>query len=134
MRKSNFQMKSPILQNVVFKVNDEFKTSEDAVELSISDAKNVIRNSENIATVSYSVKVFDEELKSEEPFFIEVSYAADFRWSGLEENEIDDLLNHNAPAILLGYIRPLIAQLSSNAGFPPLHLPLMNLQDDENRN
>lgn len=131
MLKSNFQMNNPILQNVVLKLNDKFESSEGAVQLVISDAKNVNRNSENTANVSYSIRVFDEEFKSGGPFFIEVSYSADFRWSDLDEKDIENLLNHNAPAILLGYIRPLIAQLSSGAGFPPLHLPLLNLQGDE---
>jgi len=131
MRKSNFQMNNPTLQNVVFKLNNQFESEEGAVQLAISDAKNITKNAENSATVNYSVRVFDEDFKLGGPFFIEVSYSANFRWSDLNEDEIDSLLNHNAPAILLGYIRPLIAQLSSNAGFPPLHLPLLNLQGDE---
>ncbi len=131
MRKSDFQMSNPVLRDVIFKVNNDFVSSESALQISISDAKDIIRNGENSAAVSYSVRVFDEEFKSEAPFFIEVSYSAVFKWLDLRENEIEDILNHNAPAILLGYIRPLIAQLSGNAGFPPLHLPLLNLQQDE---
>ena len=131
MQKSDFQMNTPVLRNLIFKVNDDFVPSGSPLQIVISDAKDIIRNGENSATVSYSVRVFEEELKAEVPFFIEVSYSAVFKWSDLGEDEIVDLLNHNAPAILLGYIRPLVAQLSGNAGFPPLHLPLLNLQQNE---
>lgn len=112
-------MKNPILQNVILKLNDEFEPSEGIVKLAISDAKDVNQHSENTATVSYSVRIFDEDFKFGGPFFIEVSYSADFSWSDLNEKDIENLLWHNAPAILLGYVRPLIAQLSSSTGFSP---------------
>jgi len=131
MRKSSFQMNDPVLLNVVFKVNNDFEASDSVLNLVISDAKDISYHAENVANVSYSVRVFDENFESGAPFFIEVSYSAVFSWSDLEADEVETLLNHNAPAILLGYVRPLIAHLSSNAGFPPLHLPLLNLQDDE---
>ena len=131
MRKSNFQMSNPVLKKVVLEINNEFLPSEDSMNLRISDAKNITHNDENSATVSYAIRVFDEKFEFGAPFFIEVAYSAEFRWSKLELDEVDSLLNQNAPAILLGYIRPLVAQLTVSAGFPPLHIPLLNLQDVE---
>lgn len=129
MRKSNFQMNTPILQNLIIKINDNFHPSSDNLTLNISDSKKIIRNSNTSAIVNYTVKVFDSNFNSNIPFFIEISYSGEFVWSMLDESEIQILLENNAPAILLGYIRPLISQLTGNAGFPPLHLPLFNLLD-----
>ena len=47
-----------------------------------------------------------------------------FNWKA---DEIDDiLLEVNAPAVLIAYIRPIISQLTSFSGYPPLILPLIN--------
>ncbi len=128
MRRSGFQMKTPILKSVSMKVNDDFIPSESDIELALSDEKFIDKISETNAIVTYSIKVFNEEFTEKIPFYMEVSYSAEFLWSEINGDDLDALLNQNAPAILLGYIRPIILELSTNSGFPPLHLPLMNFQ------
>ncbi len=127
MRESSFQMQDPFLVEVVMKVNSEFQFPDEGLGLDISDHKK-INKEKNVATVVYSVKVFEENFDSNIPFFIKISYSARFIWDDLKDEEVDDLLEVNAPAILLGYIRPIVLQLTAYAGFPPLHLPLINFQ------
>lgn len=128
MKRSKFNMEDPELRSVTFKLNPDFSQSGGGINLDVSDAIDIERLDDNNAFVNYAIRVFDEDFSSDKPFFIEVVYGAMFNWNEMSENQVKSLLENNAPAILLGYIRPMVSMLSGNAGFPPLHLPLFNLQ------
>ena len=46
---------------------------------------------------------------------------ANFRWNDeLDDNMIDRLLNQNAPSLLLSYLRPIVAQVTSASKYGTL--------------
>ncbi len=73
------------------------------------------------------------------PFMITIAEQARFMWESndefIDENEeecIDRLLRQNAPALLIGYIRPIIASITSSSPFPTYNLPFIDLTEKTN--
>lgn len=63
------------------------------------------------------------------PFQIKAVMRSEFIWeANYGEDEIQALLNQNAPALLFSYLRPIIAGITNSAGLPPLNLPFMNFK------
>lgn len=55
------------------------------------------------------------------PFYIKAIEGANFRWNDeLDDNMIDRLLNQNAPSLLLSYLRPIVAQVTSASKYGTL--------------
>lgn len=54
--------------------------------------------------------------------------AADFRWEDLDDKAVDAMLHLNAPALLLGYMRPIVANITNSSVFPVYNLPFMDFR------
>ena len=53
--------------------------------------------------------------------------SAQFIWNDVyDENTLKDLLSINAPALLLGYARPMIASITNMSPYPSFNLPFYN--------
>ncbi len=63
------------------------------------------------------------------PFKIIAKVAADFRWEDLDEEAVEAMLNLNAPALLLGYMRPIVANVTNSSAFPAYNLPFINFKE-----
>ena len=61
-------------------------------------------------------------------FLVEVKQAAVVQASGLEESEHEDFLGIWAPMQIYPYAREVVTILTSQAGFPPLLLPIINFE------
>lgn len=125
MKKSKLQFKNPKLKKLEFKINEQFK-NENLLGLDLNSKTNVDRT-ENKAVVSLTLNIFDKENIEDAPFFIDIEMSGEFRWpESVDEDTLEILLNSNAPAILLSYIRPYISTITSGAGYPALILPLID--------
>ena len=63
------------------------------------------------------------------PFYLEISEEANFRWEDLlaeDTKTLDCMLDQNAPALLLGYIRPIVANITANSKFGTYNIPFIN--------
>lgn len=130
MKKSKLQFKNPRLKKLSFEVNDNFNKDE-KIELDIHSKTNINRIG-NKANVSLTLNIFKKEDFEKVPFFIEIEMSGEFRWpEELEEGLLNILLNSNAPAILLSYIRPYISTVTSGSGYPALILPLIDFTQDQ---
>ena len=64
---------------------------------------------------------YSTEKNDDIPFYIEAIEGANFRWNDeLDDNMIDRLLNQNAPSLLLSYLRPIVAQVTSASKYGTL--------------
>lgn len=82
----------------------------------------------NTAIVALTVDVGEESPNC--LFFISVTMQASFRWDEkTPSNMADQLLKSNAPALLLGYIRPYIAQITEASPINTVHIPFMNFTE-----
>lgn len=63
------------------------------------------------------------------PFFINLEMEAVFHWDEDIDIDIDSYIAYQTPAIIYSYMRPIISDTVSKAGFPPFNLPFMNFMD-----
>lgn len=130
MKKSKFQVHKPELKKLNFQINEQFDR-ENFTGLDI-DAKTVVNRRKNSARVKLEIEIFKENDINDVPFCITIAMEADFKWDeSLSGKELDYLLNSNAPAVLLSYMRPYISSVTVGSGYPPLILPLMDFTDNK---
>lgn len=128
---STFQFTNPALTNLEFKINDEFNKQEDKeIQLSISMSIQVDRvetTNEAIVGLTFELGEKNENV----PFYIKAVEKANFRWNdSLDELTIDILLNQNAPALLLSYLRPVVVQITAASPFGAYNIPFINFTKD----
>lgn len=62
-------------------------------------------------------------------FKLRIKVASDFKWEDLDEKTAESMLNLNAPALLLGYMRPIVANITNSSNFPAYNLPFINFKE-----
>lgn len=125
MKVSNFQFTNPALESIEFVINEEFETNgEVAIETQIET--NVIndKNGEDNAAVELQI-IIGSKSKST-PFYICAKEMAYFRWESVQEDDRDRFLRQNAPALLLSYLRPIIAMVTNASKYPAYDLPFID--------
>ena len=111
---SAFQFTNPALSALEFWINKNFNGEKDTkiqirMNMSVKVAK---KENLNEAIVELNVEI--GEKNDDIPFYIKATEEANFRWNDeLDDNMIDRLLNQNAPSLLLSYLRPIVAQVTS---------------------
>ena len=63
-----------------------------------------------------------------------VKMSAKFSWDDSIDDEKEKILNINAPAALLSYIRPLISSMTGNLKYPALNIPFIDFTQTEKEN
>ncbi len=131
MKNSKFQFSNPELVEIVYKINGEFHAKEQ-LQLKFS-SETLVKRAVDVRTaeVVFTLKIFTEDEFKSVPFIAKVSMKGDFQWDQEFDDKVDKLLKINAPATLLSYIRPFIAQFTSFSGFPPLIIPLIDFTQSE---
>lgn len=131
MKVSNFQFRTPVLVQMEFEVNPEFDTDynfnlDKSFESEISLSEN-----ENKATVILRLTVNSEE---NTPFKLVIAYLSEFIWEeGYSDELLKDLLEINAPALILSYMRPIVSSVTSASPLPSFEIPFLDFTNDENR-
>lgn len=136
MEKSQFQFTNPILKRLEFIINDDF-TKKGRLDMAINLAVNCQRSENenytpgNSALVTVTLKLGSKDNST--PFYIEAEEEATFRWNdnAFDEDQISSLLNHNAVALLISYLRPIISNVTAASPFPAYNLPYIDLTSAE---
>lgn len=69
--------------------------------------------------------------KENAPFFMSVVMSAMFFWDeGIGDDIVKDLLEKNAVSLLISYIRPIVANITSSTRYPTFNLPFINVSGD----
>lgn len=125
MKESFFKLRSQFTEEIIFKKNSDFKDRKIKLKFSHRlEIKNIDEGSSNVKLI---FNIFTEEELAESPFFISITQSGKFEYpSNLDKNNLENLLNINAPAVLLSYIRGIISQITAFSGYPALIIPLMN--------
>lgn len=141
MKESLFEFSNPniygfqIIQNPKFDIEQEDDTFK-YLELNSTIHKSEKKKRE----ANVSIDLTNEKLFSEDPignddfknvkFMISVSAVASFRWNErLEDDLVDTLLKQNAVSLLVSYVRPYIATLTSATGNGTFTLPFIDLTE-----
>lgn len=130
MRQSKFQFLNPYLEKVNFVTNQDFESDADVDEIEIQNTFDIqVKKSmnENRARVSLTLKVNAEN--KEAPFELEIKVVSDFKWEDMDENKVNSMLNVNAPALLLGYMRPIVSSITNSSALPVYNIPFINFKE-----
>lgn len=124
MKTSDFQFSTPTLSKLQFEINKNFVLNKAGIEFGIQTNIDIHKSDKaNQAIVSFTIII--GEVSDNVPFYIIATEEASFKWSE-DENDIDILLNQNAPALLLAYLRPIIAAVTSSSKYPSYNIPFIN--------
>jgi preprotein translocase subunit SecB len=95
------------------------------VEVSMNNAANRIDESffEVVLNVTVTAKINDKTV-----FLVEVSYGGVFQIRHLPAGDLDPVLGVTCPNILFPYVREVVSDTVSRAGFPPVILHPMNFE------
>ena len=131
MKDSFFQFSNPRITHIEFTENMDFDESLfEGINISNSVSITPIDcEDNNMAQVQLTTKIGDD--LDVFPFVLIISAMAEFICDVERLENFDDLLKINATSLLYSYIRPIVALVTSQAGFTPLHLPLVNFVDNE---
>ena len=125
MKKSGFQLINEKVLSLDYKINENSVIKN--IDLKLSGNTEIHKFEENKAKVIFSFNVFKKEPIESVPFKIEIIIEGIFTWNEeISLDMVDQLLNTNAPAILISYIRSIVTQLTVLSGFPALVIPLLN--------
>lgn len=123
MTESKFQFVNPYVKELSFTENKEFQIGE-KIQISF-DFKTEHEKKDEKGHVELQVSTSEKSINS--PFAINIRMASDFRWDKqLPDDAVDSFLQTNAPALLLGYIRPLIAGITNASRFPAYNIPFID--------
>lgn len=127
MTKSKFQFVNPYLEELKFCENKAFERERNsAIEVKNTFNVHIERREENSAKVQLILNMNAENENA--PFQLKAVVASEFRWEELEDKAVEDMLNLNAPALLLGYMRPIVANITNVSSFPVYNLPFINFK------
>ena len=126
MEKSKFQFSNPEILSMEF-YKEENYNGPSAVEVNNSFYTSHKILTPNEAYVKLSVKVEAEGGL----FGIIVKMGASFSWGEVDGETVAMLLAKNAPAMLLAYVRPLVTNILTGAGFSTYVLPLIDFTKGE---
>lgn len=130
---SIFQFNNPALLKLDFKINPKFYSNdgeEIKLKLKIETRINREENAEEAfvvlcVTIGGAGETF--------PFYVYAEEAADFKWKkeAYDEAAVDKLLKQNAPALLLSYLRPVIANITGASPYSAYDIPFMNFREGQ---
>lgn len=125
MEQSNLQFSNPRIEKIDFRVaKEEIKSDDLPISIEVecnanSDAK------EAIVTLNLIIGEIDEQNIVKTSFYFNGNIFADFKWDDKIKNP-DGMLKVSGGTVLLSYIRPILANLTMQAGMKPLNLPFIN--------
>lgn len=127
MRTSQFQFSNPVLTNLRFIINNTYEKKNENINVNINLNIEKKRINNNEAEVELTIEIGEKTEKM--PFHIVATEGAMFKWadeSFSSDEEIDKLLNINAPALLLSYLRPIISTVTAASKYPAYNIPFIN--------
>jgi len=119
--KSKFQYTNPRIT----KFNYKFTELPDGEwKIRMNHRKEIEKISDNEARVVLEMIICADEDPS--PFEIVFSVEAKFRWTDLDAQNASILLSQTAPALLVGYARPVVAMFTNSSGITPFNIPMID--------
>ena len=123
---SQFHFTAPKVIAWKFSMNADF-SPEQYLTTEIKYKSSVLKfREQNKATVILELKIGEESERS--PFYISAKISSNFTWNDELSSLIERLLNENAVTLLISYLRPMVSQFTSYAGFVPFNLPYLDVR------
>lgn len=130
---SIFQFSNPALLKLDFKINNSF-CSNDGEEIKLTlKVETRINREKNAEEALVVLCVNIGETTASSPFYVYAEESANFKWQrgAYDEEAINRLLKQNAPALLLSYLRPIIANITGASPYSAYNIPFMNFRESQ---
>ena len=116
---SAFQFSNPSLTKMEFCINEDFENGRDKeVKMAVNMGIQIDRSKvDNSAKVSLTLEIGKKG--ASDPFYV----------CATEMGMIEQLLNQNAPSLLLGYLRPIISQITAASPYNAYNLPFIDFSE-----
>ena len=127
MKQSNLQFTDPHIERIDFRISENTINDNLPVEIEV---KNEINSNQYEAKVSLNLTVgaVDDQKNVTTAFYFDAVISADFKWNE-KISDIHKTLKISGGAVLLSYIRPVLANLTVQAGLSPLNLPFVDFTE-----
>lgn len=131
MKESPFKFSNPFVTKFIMYVNAKYDSETDPFT-GASLETNISRNKdENEAFVELHIMIGDDKFEKNAPYYIDMSIVAKFYWEDVFDTEtIQKLLTINAPSLLIGYARPIVATMTNSGPYPSCNLPFYNFTQE----
>lgn len=129
MNRSKFQFSNPELEKIEFLVNQNYNEKKyDGITMQSNIEVQMLN--ENEAGVKLTLNIGNST--DSQPFNICIRMGAKFIWDECVGSEkVKQLLNINAPAVLLSYIRPIVSSMTNSSKYPTLNIPFIDFTKAE---
>ena len=125
MKQSDLQFSDPRIEKIDFRICQEENFSDDLpISIEVETESNPYCK-EAIVTLVLLVGEVNKDNNVTTPFYFNGTIIADFKWNN-EIKDPDNMLKISGGTVLLSYIRPILANLTMQAGLKPLNLPFIN--------
>lgn len=127
MKESNFKFTNPIVEELVYNISEKYNPSITPTVNNNFEVNIARSESSNEAIVRLKVTVDGNLDDANSPFSVSLTIGAKFIWDdSYDEETISSLLSINAPALLLGYARPIISSITTTCPCGAYNLPFYN--------
>ena len=132
MTESKLRFVNPFVKSLQYNLLESF---EQGKPVKIHNQFNVtISKAESSNEAMVDLKITVDETSENSPFSFEIVMASFFKWDDCyDEITVNNLLSINAPALLLGYARPIISVMTSSCPGGAYNLPFYNFVNQEKK-
>lgn len=124
MEKSNLQFTDPHIEKIDFRIGEDIVNTNMPISIEMETEVNP-EPKEAIVKLNLIVGEIDDNNEVSTSFYFNGVIAADFKWNDEIDNP-DKMLEISGGTVLLSYIRPILANMTMQAGMKPLNLPFVN--------
>lgn len=124
MEKSNLQFTDPHIERIDFRIGEDIVNTNMPISIEMETEINP-EPKEAIVKLNLIVGEIDDDNEVSTSFYFNGVIAADFKWNDEIDNP-DKMLKISGGTVLLSYIRPILANMTMQAGMKPLNLPFVN--------
>lgn len=130
LKNSKIQFENPELKKIVFYENLNFNTEKyDGMKL-IGNTKIKRRINNNSAIVNFRLNIGEDNDKF--PFYCVLEMESVFQWEkDIDDHFVEELLKTNASSLLLGYMRPIVANVTEMTKYPSFNIPFLDMSENE---
>lgn len=128
---SEFQFTEPKLKNIEFSINEDFDVKEENISIRLKTEVEILEGPEGSNSAFVVLMVTLGEKSADSPFYVYAEEKAAFKWESekIYGIEPERLLKTNAPTLLLSYLRPIIATITSASVVGAYNIPFLNFKE-----
>lgn len=124
---SSFQFTTPKINKFLYTANIDIVNKTHSINIGHSKSIKEISGNEALVTLDMEILSSDEP----SPFNIKLSICAQFRWSDeMNQQLVLELLNQNAPSMLVSFVRPIVMNFTCSSGFAPFCMPYLDFSNE----